>query len=121
MLKGLEVWGHFVKTTIHRWFLFRKNLTCHFGIWNQFTIEMYLISLFSLTFLITLYYEIVVSSYEMTFWFITSYYKIAVLLYEMTFWFEMQWILFLQKGVSLDTKLRPNGWNHFRLQNEVIS
>ncbi len=103
MLKGLEVWGHFVETTIHRWFLFRKNLTCHFGIWNQFTIEMYLISLFSLTFLITLYYEIVVSSYKMT------------------FWFEMQWMPFLQKGVSLDTKLRPNGWNHFRLQNEVIS
>ena len=39
----------------------------------------------------------------------------------MTFQFEMQWIPFLQKGVSLDTKLTPNGQNCFRLRNEVIS
>ena len=72
---------------------------------------MYVFSFFSKTFLITLYYKIVVTSYKMTFRFITSYYKIAVLSYKMTFWFEMQWISFLQKGVSLDTKLTPKTQN----------
>ena len=110
-----------METMVHSLVSFSyKIVTCHFGLLNQFTSEMYVFSFFSLTFLITLYYKIAVLSYEMTFWFITLYYEIVVSSYEMTFLFEMQWIPFLQKGVSLDTKLTPNGQNCFRLRNVVI-